>query len=199
MSTSQTIARWWDREFDKLGKPIRPDVRAAAVEIWEKVCSKAQSTLGDATEAPELMESCVSRVSRSLDRRQVPLFSQKTAAMLMVTFGRELSRYAAKLRRTQPKGDTIAMEEYLPSSDWAGAIDSRLDLERVLVLLSPRSRAILALRTAGYDWNEIAASLDLTVSVAKNSFWRDLDRALVHLRTSDKCKDSRYFQKAASE
>lgn len=199
MSASRSTARWWDREFDKTGKPIRADVRAAAVEIWEKICSRTQATIGDATDAPELMERCVSRVSLSLDRRHAPLFSQKTAAMLMVAFGRELNRYAAKLRRTQPKGDTIAMEAYLSTSDWSRAIESRLDLERVLLLLTPRSRAILALRTAGYDWNEIASFLELTVSVAKNSFWRELDRALAQLNTPGKTKNSQQFPKASGE
>ena len=197
MSGSRNISRWWDREFDKSGQPIRADVRASAIEIWDKVCSKTRSALGDATDAADLMERCVSRISRSLDRRQALPFSQKTSAMLMVAFSRELSRHAAKLRRTQPSGDTSAMEEYLCGSNWASEIDSRLDWERVVVRLSERSRMILALKTAGYDWEEIASSLAITVSVAKNSFWREINAAAAELSRPDKCNRPRLYRKAA--
>jgi hypothetical protein len=196
MSGSRNISRWWDREFDKSGQPIRADVRASAIEIWDKVCSKTRSALGDATDAADLMERCVSRISRSLDRRQALPFSQKTSAMLMVAFSRELSRHAAKLRRTQPSGDTSAMEEYLCGSNWASEIDSRLDWERVVVRLGERSRMILALKTAGYDREEIASSLAITVSVAKNSFWREINAAAAELSRPDKCNRPRLHRKA---
>jgi DNA-directed RNA polymerase specialized sigma24 family protein len=199
MNGSHTIPRWWDREFDKSGKPIRADVRASAIEIWDKVSRKARSVVGDATDAADLMERCVSRVSRSLDRRQALPFSQKTSAMLMVAFSRELSRHAGKLRRTQPSGDASAMEEYLSPSDWASEIESRLDLEKVVLRLGLRSRAILALRTAGYDWYEIASSLNVTVSVAKNSFWREFERARAQLSRPEKCQKPRHFRKAAGK
>jgi DNA-directed RNA polymerase specialized sigma24 family protein len=197
MSGSRNISRWWDREFDKLGQPIRADVRASAIEIWDKVCSKTRSALGDATDAADLMERCVSRISRSLDRRQALPFSQKTSAMLMVAFSRELSRHAARLRRTQPSGDASAMEEYLCASNWANQIDSRLDWERLIVRLSERSRVILALKTAGHDWKEIAASLAISVSVAKNSFWREIDAVAAELGRPDKCDRPRLYRKAA--
>ncbi|GEM_PF-1353795 len=197
MSGSRNICRWWDREFDKSGQLIRADVRASAIEIWDKVCSKTRSALGDATDAADLMERCVSRISRSLDRRQALPFSQKTSAMLMVAFTRELSRHAGRLRRTQPSGDATAMEEYLCASNWANEIDSRLDWERVVVRLSQRSQVILALKTAGYDWKEIASSLAISVSVAKNSFWREIDGIAAELRRPDKCSRPRTFRKAA--
>lgn len=196
MSGSRNISRWWDREFDKSGQPIRADVRASAIEIWDKVCSKTRSALGDATDAADLMERCVSRVSRSLDRRQAPLYSQKTSAMLMVAFSRELSRHAGRLRRTQPSGDASAMEEYLSSSNWANEIDLRLDWERVVVRLSERSRMILALKAAGYDWKEISSSLGISVSAAKNSFWREIDAAMAELKP-DKRNSLRLDRKTA--
>ena len=199
MSSSRNIPRWWDREFDKSGQPIRADVRASAIEIWDKVCSKTRSALGDATDAADLMERCVSRISRSLDRRQALLFSQKTSAMLMVAFSRELSRHAGRLRRTQPSGDASAMEEYLCGSNWANEIDSRLDWERLVVRLSERSRMILALKTAGHDWKEIASSLAISVSVAKNSFWREIDAAAAELSRPDKCNRPRLYRKAAGD
>jgi hypothetical protein len=197
MSASRNISRWWDRECDKSGQPIRADVRAAAIEIWDKACGRTQRALGDATDAADLMERCVSRISRSLDRRQALLFSQKTSAMLMVAFSRELSRHAGRLRRTQPSGDASAMEEYLCASNWANEIDSRLDWERLVVRLSERSRMILALKTAGYDWKEIASSLTISVSVAKNSFWREIDGIAAELSRPDKCNRPRLYRKAA--
>jgi hypothetical protein len=50
---------WWDRECDSAGRPIRPDVRAAAHQIWDSAGRRVQSLLGDASEAPELMEKVV--------------------------------------------------------------------------------------------------------------------------------------------
>jgi hypothetical protein len=74
---------WWDRELDSTGRPIRPDVRGAAHQIWENACRRVQALLGDASEAPELMEKAVVQVSRYLDRTGAGLFAQNTTGVLM--------------------------------------------------------------------------------------------------------------------
>jgi hypothetical protein len=60
-----------------------PDVRAAAQQIWDSACRRVQSLLGDASEAPELMEKVVVQVSRYLDRSGAGLFTQNTTGVLM--------------------------------------------------------------------------------------------------------------------
>jgi hypothetical protein len=37
---------WWDRECDTKGRPVRPDVRAAVLEIWEDACGRTRALLG---------------------------------------------------------------------------------------------------------------------------------------------------------
>ena len=67
---------WWDKEVDAAGRPIRLDVRGAAHQIWDAARRQAQHLLGDASEAPELMENAVAQVSRYLDRSGAELKSE---------------------------------------------------------------------------------------------------------------------------
>lgn len=168
---------WWDTETDSAGRVIRADVRAAAHEIWDRARNRAHSVLGDGAEAAELMERSVAQVSGYLDRAKAPLGSQSTAGLLMVTFYRALLRYAAKAKRLETIGGTNELSDRLPDDGWAKHIDARLDLEKVVRTLTDRSRTILALRDAGYEWKELAQMLGLSVSAAKNGFLRDLRRA----------------------
>lgn len=168
---------WWDTERDRAGRVIRADVRAAAHEIWERARSRTNSVLGDSAEAAELMEYSVERISGYLERARAPLGSQSTAGLLMVTFHGALLRYAAKVKRLETVGGTNELSERLPDDGWAKQIDARLDLEKVVRTLTDRSRTILALRDAGYEWKEVAQMLGITVSAAKNGFLRDVRRA----------------------
>ena len=74
---------WWDKEADAAGRPIRVDVRTAAHQIWDAARRQTQHLLGDASEAPEVMENAVAQVSRYLDRSGADLFTQNTAGILM--------------------------------------------------------------------------------------------------------------------
>jgi len=167
---------WWDAEVDRAGRAIRADVRTAAHGIWHRACSRAESVLGDSTEAPALMEDSVAQVSRYLDRAAAPLGSQRTEGLLMITFYRALQRYAKKVRRVETVGGTGELADWLPDDEWAKHIDARLDLEKVVRHLSERSCTILALRDAGYEWREIAQALKISVPAAKNGLLRDLRR-----------------------
>jgi DNA-directed RNA polymerase specialized sigma24 family protein len=44
---------WWDRDLDRTGRPIRPDVRSAGHEIWEQACRRTNVLLGDYEPAAE--------------------------------------------------------------------------------------------------------------------------------------------------
>ena len=72
MSVSMKRLTWWDREIDDAGRPIRPDVRLAAQEIWQEACRRTQAVLADNAAAAELMEYSVAQVSRYLDRHSAP-------------------------------------------------------------------------------------------------------------------------------
>jgi DNA-directed RNA polymerase specialized sigma24 family protein len=169
-------AVWWDREIDREGHPIRGDVRQAAREIWIHACVVATSLLGDNTDAAEIMEVCVGRVSRYLTAKREAPIAQNTNALLMVAFRNAVLNRAARLRREASIQESELIE---PSAAWGSveAIETQIDLEKLARRLSPRSRTILVLRDAGYDWNEIAALFRVTVPAAKNRFHRELREA----------------------
>jgi RNA polymerase sigma factor (sigma-70 family) len=166
---------WWDRESDRDGKSIRTDVREAAKEIWPKACRLAESVAGDSTDAFELMELCVMRVSRYLDERGNGLFSQKTSGLLLVAFRNELLTRNSRQRRMDSIDDEQTNSCSVPS--WATEVELRIDMDRLVRRLSERTRTILLLREAGYEWKEIAVRLGVTVSTAKNTFCRELNDA----------------------
>ncbi len=55
--------RWWVREIIKVGRVIRPDVRSAAINVWDNVCDVVAKIRGDTTEAPEILDNAVAVVS----------------------------------------------------------------------------------------------------------------------------------------
>jgi RNA polymerase sigma factor (sigma-70 family) len=171
---------WWDREIDREGRPIRPDVREAGQEIWKNACGLAKTFLSDATDAAEIMEECVARVSQSLDSRNEVPYSQNTIALLWVSFRNSVLNRAAKRRREEPIADSEMLEPVAVRGSLE-AIESQIDLEKLVRRLSARSRTVLILRYAGYDWKEIAALLRITVAAAKNNFRRELREAQMHL------------------
>ena len=62
----------------------------------------------------------------------------------------------------------------MPDGTWSSQIDKRLYRDKIIRLLSERSRTILALRSAGYDWSEIAKLLNGTVTKIKGDFWHEV-------------------------
>jgi hypothetical protein len=168
---------WWDREVDSAGRPIRPDVRAAANEIWGSACKRVQALLGDASEAPELMEKVVVQVSRYLDRTGAGLFTQNTSGILMCAFCRSLRRYATKLNRLQLVGGTSELSERRITPNWSALVELWLDLEKLSRNVSHKTRAMVGLRMGGFDWKEIAGVLHMTDTAARTAFWREVRRA----------------------
>jgi DNA-directed RNA polymerase specialized sigma24 family protein len=57
--------------------------------------------------------------------------------------------------------------------------DSDLRLERIVSLLSTRSRTILALRYAGYEWEETAAFFGMSVSALIDSLRLELKQTQI--------------------
>lgn len=167
-------APFWNQGIDRDGRVIRADVRESAQEVWTKACCLAGSVLGDSDEAAEIMESCVARVSRYLDRRGRALFTQHTDGLLLVAFRNQLRSHAAKLRRTKPVGHATELAEY--DGAWHEKVDRQLELIDLVRRLSKKNLMILRLRSAGYEWKEVAALLGTTAANAKNGFWRELQQ-----------------------
>src|SRR5437764_14245884 len=92
---------WWDREEDRSGKPIRPDVRAAACEIWKYVQDRTRAVMGDAGDAAELLEHSVGQISRYLVIHRIPMYSRNLVLLMNVAFNRALRRRAFKLCRLE--------------------------------------------------------------------------------------------------
>jgi hypothetical protein len=173
---------WWDREIDRTGRPIRPDVRAAAHGIWGCACRRAQSLIADCSQAAELMESSVAQVSRYLDRGSVLVFSRELDGLLMRAFRRALYRHAVRLNRLQPVGGAGELSSRVVDRTWIRQIDARLEFEQVVRRLCERSRTILALRYAGYTWKEAARLLGSSVPALRSAFWRDITRVKGELK-----------------
>jgi hypothetical protein len=174
---SRQAPPWWDREVDQAGRRIREDVRTAACDIWQRACGQTRTILGDSADASGLLESSVEQISRYLDRHGASLFSENTAGLLTVAFGRTLARHAAKLRRFKTFGDVSEVAGLLVAPNSIRLAHLRLDAEKIERQLSDRGRAIVALKCAGHGWEYIAGSFGISVSNAKSRFWREVKRA----------------------
>jgi DNA-directed RNA polymerase specialized sigma24 family protein len=173
---------WWDQELDPTGKPIRLDVRSAAREVWNDACTQARALLGEPCEAAGLMERSVVQISRYLNRRGLATFSQDTSSLLMCAFCRALRRHVIRLRRIELAPDLSEASERPPTRSCTTEEDCRLDAEKAARQLSARGRQMYKLRHAGFEWKEIAATLNTTDAAARAEFSRELKRARLKLR-----------------
>jgi DNA-directed RNA polymerase specialized sigma24 family protein len=180
MCTDESLS-WWDRDADSEGKPIRSDVRSAARDLWEYACEQARTFLGDASEAPELMETSVLQVSHYLDRRAAPLFESDARALLVCAFYRGLRRTVLKLRRLELTADLSTLPTPRPGRSCPSKEDCRLDAEKVLRKLSDRARQMFDFRKDGYDWEEVAAILNTSDGAARAEYSRELKRLKMRL------------------
>jgi hypothetical protein len=176
---------WWDQELDPTGKPIRLDVRSAAREVWNDACTQARALLGEPCEAAGLMERSVVQISRYLNRRGLPMFSQDTSSLVMCAFCRGLRRHLAKLRRIELATDVNALSETRPPQSCTSKEDCHLDAEKATRQFSERGRKMYQLRDAGFEWKEIAAILNTTDAAARAEFSRELKRARIKMK--NKC------------
>lgn len=177
---------WWDRELDPTGKPIRLDVRSAAREVWNDACNRTRALLGEPCEAAGLMERSVVQISRYLNRRGLPMFSQDTSGLLMCAFCRALRRHLAKARRIELVDDLSEVSEPRPARSCTSEEDCRLDAEKGARQLSKRGRQMYELRHAGFEWGEIAQKLKTTDAAARAEFSRELKRARLKMKNKPK-------------
>jgi DNA-directed RNA polymerase specialized sigma24 family protein len=185
MERLDRILSWWDREVDRKGRQIRGDVRSAAREVRKEACRRTQSLLADPAQAADVMEDSVAQVSRYLDRIGAPSSSPKNG-LLLLAFSRALRRLVAKSGRLEPAGGAVELSIRVIDHGWSRQVDARLDLENIVRKLSERNSLVLALRAAGYNWEEVARLLGTSVATVRNSFWREIREVRQKLQVDEK-------------
>jgi DNA-directed RNA polymerase specialized sigma24 family protein len=175
MACAGRILVWWDRDLDSGGRPIRPDVRSAARELWQQACHRTVAELADDGAAAELMEKAVAEASRYLDRIGAPLSSRKHG-LVMIAFCRGLRRYQARSSRLEFVGASADFGDLAIANSWAAQANARLDLEKLIRRLSANNNQVLMLRAAGYEWKEIAQMFKTTATAIRNRFWREIEK-----------------------
>jgi len=164
---------WWDRDRDERGNALRSDVREAAKRVWPRLLDLARRALRDPeAEALNILEDVVDTISAYLDAKNVPLHDP--GGLLTTAFKRELYRRSREDKKVVNIGDSAELADWLSSSDPASEADQRIFFEEIVQFLKPRNRAILRLRTAGYEWDEIAQMFNMNASTLRNDFWRDV-------------------------
>lgn len=183
---------WWDRDSDPYGKPIRSDVRMAAYQVWDDIRRRTRYVLGDSGEAAALLERSIVQVSRYLDRRETPLFSNDTSRLLKCAFGRALRRAARKLRRIHFVGDLMDLDRLPSSKSSSIEHDWHHDARKAANLLGTRARKMHELRKAGFEWKEVAALLNTTDAAARAEFSRALKQLRAKLASTSHNKGPSY-------
>lgn len=173
MGRPEKILSWWDREVDRVGRPIRDDVRSAAHEVWAEAGRRTEALFVDRAQAADLMEDSVARVSRYLDRIEAPKSSPKNG-LLLLAFSRALRRLVAKSRRLQLAGGAVELSSLAVDHGWIRQVNAQLELENIVRKLSERNGTVLALRCAGYNWEEVAQKFATSVTRIRNGFWREV-------------------------
>ena len=164
---------WFDRDRDPYGNRIRADVREAAQKKWPQLLALARRRLSNRElEIQELFERVVAKVSSYLNEIVAP--EQDPSGLLVVKFRQELNSLALRLDRLQPSGNAKDMEPLLNTADWSEDADRRIFLEELVRSLSSTNRAVLRLRGAGYNWDEIAVMFRTNASTLRNAFWREI-------------------------
>lgn len=172
-TSSKLPPSWWDREKDRSGRQIREDVRLAAEILWPRLFRLSAQVIADAEfEAQEIFERVVETVSHYLTSRSAS--PQNPAGLLVIKFRQELYRVARKQRRFEAIGGSGEMAELLHSNGWVNEAERHMFFQELVQALGERSRGVLRLRMAGWEWKEIARSLQVNESSLRNSFWRDV-------------------------
>jgi len=179
MAIPERGPQWWDREFDDLGNPIRADVREAAHEIWPICCGSVRAALGDAAEAPELMEAAVSCISRHLNRAGSLPSPGKVRRLLGLHFSQLLYKRASKLGRIQFVGTAADLDNFVSKSDtnWVNGINLWLDFEKIRPFLSLRNFTMFFMRSVGHEWDDVGKKLGMEPAEGRASLWRSLHKA----------------------
>ena len=174
-----SLPPWWDREFDASGKPIREDVRVAAINVWEKVCNIVQKDLGDFVDAAQILERSVDRVSVYLTNRKVA--PHDPSGLLILGVYRSVRRLAQQRNRVTLVGAASELSRLLRAPDWTDEVGRQMFLDKLISLLSAEAGGLLRFRMEGFEWDEIAEMLNRNSSSIRKSFWKAIRRAHLQL------------------
>jgi hypothetical protein len=178
----ESLPPWWDRESDESGRPIRADVRAAAIKVWKNVCALVARIRGNNAEAGELLENAVKHVSKYLNKKGVSAdVSQDPSGLLVIAVHRLAWKRSKRESRIQPIGGSNELAELLCAPDWIEASDRLIFLEKLLFALRPETRTLLRLRMEDLEWEEIGSMLQVNPAVARQRFWRDVRKTYLKL------------------
>ena len=133
------------------------------------------AAIGDYGPAAELMESAVAQVSRYLDRKGAMLSSRKHG-LLMVAFHRALRLYRAKYLDLSSLEVHMNFQHCASTQSRIAQAHVWLEFEKLIQRLSARNADVLAPRSAGFEWKEIARCFGESVANLRNRFWREIDR-----------------------
>ena len=173
-----TNLRWWDRELDDEGKPLRPDVRQAADSIWSRACAQVYRILGDRAEAPELFEQAVKETSLYLDKINSPPTNPK--GLLFKILRRLAVRIALRRNRVRTVGDLSDLPSLPTELSEAERLERKIFIDELCAVLRPESQGVLRLRLQGLSWEEIGEMFQVDPAVLQKRFWRDVRGS--HLR-----------------
>ncbi len=173
------VPPWWDREFDAAGTPIRDDVRAAAIGLWEKVCNVVQKDLGDIADAAQLFEKSVDRVSVYLNKRKVA--PHDPSGLLILDVYRSVRRVAQQRKRTKLVGSASELSRLLRAPDWTDEAERQIFLDKLISLLPAEIGGLLRFRAEGFEWDEIAELLNRDPTSIRKGFWKAIRRAHLQL------------------
>ncbi len=179
MRFPSTLPPWWDKETDESGFRLRADVRAAAKQIWPRICAEVERMLGDSSDALELLENAVHSVSIYLQKRGAE--AHDPSGLLIVAVHRSARRLARNRGRLHVVGGSSELAEKLRAPDWVNDVERRIFVEQLVARLRPENRGILRLRLDDFSWHDIAKMLHTDPNIVRKEFWRDLRRAHLQL------------------
>lgn len=162
------------------GVRIRDDVRRAVHTIWRIASQKTSAAMGDAAETATLMELAAVDASKYLDGLGADAANANVPAVLRRIFCRLLSRRAVRFRKLEPAGEKIEFLVSVPS--WEDKVNRRLLFIKLQSYMSQLGVTILTRRREGYEWDEIAPALRMTVTAVKTRFWREIENAKAELK-----------------
>ena len=94
----------------------------------------------------------------------------------MMAFCRGLRRYAAKLNRLEFVGGSGDLPSRTSDDGWAGQMNARLELARLVRKLRDENGAALMLRAAGYEWEDVGRILGKPAAAIRIGFWREIKK-----------------------
>jgi hypothetical protein len=94
----------------------------------------------------------------------------------MVAFCRGLRRYAAKLNRLEFVGGSGELANQALDEAWAAHMEARVELAGIVRRLRDEHGAVLMLRAAGYEWDDVGQILGKSPAAIRISFWREIKR-----------------------